>query len=140
VTDADAIAKLLELTVRAIPDARGPAAIHGVQWQTMRYLADAGVQGCRLSDLVRHHGTSHAPVSRSVAGLARKKLVQLAQDPKDGRSRRIMLTARGREALESDPLRRLIREVEHLDAKTRARFGAALVEIKQALSQGRPNT
>ena len=132
--DTDSVARLLELTVRAIPNARGPAVIHIVQWQTLRYLADIGPVGCTLSDLVRHHATSHAPVSRSVAALARKKLVKLAPDPNDRRFRRITLTSQGKDALGSDPLVRLIRELEHFDPRTRARLHDMLVEIRRALT------
>lgn len=132
--DADAVARLLELTVRAIPNARGPAVIHIVQWQTLRYLADIGPVGCTLSDLVRHHATSHAPVSRSVAALARKKLVKLAPDPKDRRFKRITLTSQGKDALLLDPLGRLIKALEQLDPSTRSRLHDILVEIKRALT------
>jgi DNA-binding MarR family transcriptional regulator len=134
--DANATARLLEQTARAVYDARGPNAVHPGQWAVLRYLEVAARQQRTIGGVARHLGVTHAPASRAVAALARKQLVAVAADPQDRRVRRIELTAAGRQMLDRDPGHRLAAAIAALDAATQRELAGALDAILQRLGGG----
>lgn len=133
--DASVIARLLEQTARAVYDDRGPKAVHPGQWAVLRYLARAGRQARTVGGVADYLGVTHAPASRAVASLARKKLVEVEADTEDRRVRRIDLTPAGRQLLEKDPVHRLTAVIASLDERERAAFAGSLERIFAQLSK-----
>lgn len=133
--DASVIARLLEQTARAVYDDRGPKAVHPGQWAVLRYLARAGRQARTVGGVADYLGVTHAPASRAVASLARKKLVEVEADTEDRRVRRIDLTETGRKLLEKDPVHRLTAVIESLSEAERTAFAAALDRIFSQLAK-----
>ncbi len=133
--DASVIARLLEQTARAVYDDRGPKAVHPGQWAVLRYLARAGRQARTVGGVADYLGVTHAPASRAVASLARKKLVEVEADSEDRRVRRIDLSPSGRQLLEKDPVHRLTAIIEAFDGPERAAFAATLDKIFTQLAK-----
>lgn len=133
--DASVIARLLEQTARAVYDDRGPKAVHPGQWAVLRYLARAGRQARTVGGVADYLGVTHAPASRAVASLARKKLVTVEADTEDRRVRRIDLTDTGRKLLEKDPVHRLTAVIESLSETERTSFAASLDRIFSQLAK-----
>jgi DNA-binding MarR family transcriptional regulator len=133
--DASVIARLLEQTARAVYDDRGPRAVHPGQWAVLRYLARAGRQARTVGGVADYLGVTHAPASRAVASLARKKLVEVEADSEDRRVRRIDLTPEGRQLLDKDPVHRLTSAIAALEDDDRAAFAATLDRLFSQLSK-----
>jgi DNA-binding MarR family transcriptional regulator len=133
--DANAVARLLEQTARAVYDARGPRAIHAGQWAVLRYLARAGRQARTVGGVASYLGVTHAPASRAVASLARKDFVTVKADPEDRRIRRVDLTASGRALLDHDPVNRLAAAIDALSGERRKEFAATLEALYDRLSR-----
>ncbi len=107
--ETNVVARLLEQTARAVYDARGPKAVHPGQWAVLRFLAGADATERTVSGVADYLGVTHAPASRAVAALARKKLVTVKSSSVDKRVRQIDLTAAGKSLLNKDPVRRLMK-------------------------------
>ena len=55
----------------------------------------------QLSDLAEHFGTSMPAMSRAVDALVRKRLATRVEDPDDRRVRRVKITAKGKELVDT---------------------------------------
>jgi DNA-binding MarR family transcriptional regulator len=56
-------------------------------------------EGIRQADLARHLGVTRQSTQTLVRGLERKGLIELVDDPADGRSKLVMLTDEGRRTI-----------------------------------------
>jgi len=108
-------AQLLEATARAVYDQRGPKAIHPGQWAVLRFLAEAESSNRTVGGVAAALGVTHAPASRAISALQRKRLVDVKVSEADRRVRELRLTARAEELLKDDPIRRLTAAIEALD-------------------------
>lgn len=133
--NADALARLLEQTARAVYESRGPKAIHPGQWAVLRYLARAGKQARTVGGVAVYLGVTHAPASRAVAALARKQLVTVKADAEDRRVRRIDLTPSGRNLLSQDPVHRLSSAIGALEPHLQQQFAKALEIVHERLAK-----
>jgi len=129
------VARLLEQTARAVYDSRGPRAVHPGQWAVLRYLALAGPKARTVSGVAAYLGVTHAPASRAVAALARKKLVTVQSSDEDKRVRQIDLTAEGSVLLEKDPVHRLTSAIDELDEPRQQEFARTLELIYDRLAK-----
>lgn len=105
--DAAALACLMDQAVRALRNLCFASDLHPVQWAALRFLAAAEPSHRTLKALALHHGTTPAPVSRTIAVLIRKGYLRATVDPRDRRSRRLDVTEAGAAQLARDPLLRL---------------------------------
>ena len=90
-----------------------------------------------LGDLAAAEQVKPPTMSRIVAGLARRRLIEIAKDPGDARRMSIRATAKGTRLLQEGRERRITYLASHLDQLTReelASLGQA-VEILQRLLQ-----
>lgn len=129
------MARLLEQTARAIYDARGPRAVHPGQWAVLRYLAGAESKERTVSGVASYLGVTHAPASRAVAALARKRLVTVQSSREDRRVRQIDLTEEGEALLTKDPVNRLTSALDELDEKRQREFAQTLEIIYDRLAK-----
>jgi DNA-binding MarR family transcriptional regulator len=129
------MARLLEQTARAIYDARGPRAVHPGQWAVLRYLASADGKSRTVSGVANYLGVTHAPASRAVAALARKKFVTVESSKEDRRVRQIDLTETGRALLQKDPVNRLTSAIDELDESRQQEFAKTLEIIYDRLAR-----
>lgn len=129
------MARLLEQTARAIYDARGPRAVHPGQWAVLRYLASADTIDRTVSGVANYLGVTHAPASRAVAALARKRLVTVRSSKEDRRVRQIDLTDAGTDLLKKDPVNRLTSVIDELDEKAQKEFAKTLEIIYDRLAK-----
>ena len=128
------LAALLEQTVRAIYDKRGPHEIHPGQWSAMRFLARAGAEARTVNGLATYLGVTAAPASRAAQALLKRGFARQEPHPRDGRSHILTLTDEGRAALAQDPIARLASAVGALDRDERRTVTRALTQIHQTLT------
>jgi DNA-binding MarR family transcriptional regulator len=133
VPSAPAVALLLEQTARAIYDERGPQHTHPGQWAVLRYLGFAGRSARTVGGVANYLGITHAPASRAVAALARRKLVSVHVDDTDGRVRHLELTEAGNHMLQHDPVVRLASAISSVDPVERRKFAESLEVIYSRL-------
>ncbi len=129
------MARLLEQTARAIYDARGPKAVHPGQWAVLRYLASAPDKERTVSGVANYLGVTHAPASRAVAALARKRYVTVQSSKEDRRVRQIDLTETGAALLQNDPVNRLTSALDDLDERRAQEFAQTLEIIYDRLAK-----
>lgn len=129
------MARLLEQTARAIYDARGPRAVHPGQWAVLRYLASAPDKERTVSGVAGYLGVTHAPASRAVAALARKRYVTVQSSKDDRRVRQIDLTETGAALLQNDPVNRLTSALDDLDERRAQEFAQTLEIIYDRLAK-----
>jgi DNA-binding MarR family transcriptional regulator len=128
------LAALLEQTVRAIYDKRGPHEIHPGQWAAMRYLARAGAEARTVNGLATYLGVTAAPASRAAQALLKRGFARQEPHPRDRRSHILTLTEAGYAALAQDPIARLASAVGALDRDARRTVTRALTQIHQSLT------
>jgi DNA-binding MarR family transcriptional regulator len=130
---ADAIARLLEQTARAIYENRGPKAVHPRQWAVLRFLNELPEEARSVSGVAVAMSVTRGPASRAIAALVRRKLAVMIIDKRDKRRRRLDLTPAGRTLLRSDPIGRLTSAIEELSARERTGLATILPEIQRHL-------
>ena len=128
------LAALLEQTVRAVYDKRGPQEIHPGQWSAMRFLARAGAEARTVNGLATYLGVTAAPASRAAQALLKRGFVRQEPHPRDRRSHILTLTEAGRLALAEDPIERLANAVGALGRDDRLTVTRALTQIHQSLT------
>ena len=105
-----------------------------------RLLFEVGAEGADLRRLRMKLGLDSGYLSRMVQSLSRQGLIEAGADPRDGRLRRIALTAKGRgELLAYDGLsdRLAASMLAPLDARQRGRLVAAMSEVERLLDAAR---
>jgi DNA-binding MarR family transcriptional regulator len=90
-----------------------------------------------LGDLAAAEQVKPPTMSRIVAGLARRRLIEIAKDPGDARRMSIRATAKGTRLLQEGRQRRITYLASHLDRLTPEELGSLgeAVEILQKLLQ-----
>lgn len=132
--DASLTARLLEQTARAIYDVRGPNQTHPGQWAVLRFLSIAGRHARTVGSVARYLGVSHAPASRAVAALVKRKLVKKSRDPEDSRLTVLELTEAGRSMLKDDPIHRLTALIKDLPGARQKALVEALEAVLEQLT------
>jgi DNA-binding MarR family transcriptional regulator len=107
------------------------------EWRTMAVLAaQPGLNATQVADQT---GLDKMAVSRALAGLRRQKRLQRHDDPTDGRSSRLYLTAAGKVLHETVGALGREREVmlfAGIDAGELARLDATLDKLIKAVQRG----
>ncbi|UOE44676.1 MarR family winged helix-turn-helix transcriptional regulator [Agromyces larvae] len=139
-TDADLFFALVRAETRWFErlDAELHAA-HGVHlgsYDVLRVIA--GIDGCRVQDIVREIGITVGAVSKSVDRLAGAGLVERRANPDDRRSSHIFPTAAGRRVLDdaTPTVERSIRNrLARLDPTDRRALGAAIAALRASFDE-----
>jgi DNA-binding MarR family transcriptional regulator len=101
---AKAMAILLENIIRSIYSERTPGQLLPLQWSILRYLKGCETQHASIGYIGRFLGLTHAPVSRSVATLKKRGLIEPVPTSEGLRGSALSLTQKGHDALKNDPL------------------------------------
>lgn len=99
----DRLAEMMTRAARLIAGEGHGAGLKPVQWQALRYLADANRFSRTPGALTAWLGQTKGTVSQTIAALERKGLVARADDAADRRLVRLALTDRGRAMLDAAP-------------------------------------
>ena len=100
---AVAAALLIERTARDIYEERSSSAVQPLQWSILRFLESSPTSDARVAVIAKYLGTHHAPVSRAVATLAKRGLVE--KDTRAGPARTAPIVLTDLERLETLPER-----------------------------------
>ena len=116
--------------------ARQPGLLTRAEYAVVSVLDHAGPR--RLGDVAEADGSDPSTVSRRVAALTERGLVERRPDPCDGRAHQVALTGRGREVLDAERRRRAALVTDALaewpDAD-RAHLTRLLVRLGASLGQ-----
>ncbi|MDW3221702.1 MAG: helix-turn-helix domain-containing protein [Paracoccaceae bacterium] len=108
-----ATAVLMETIVRSAYGPQASGDIQPLQWSILRYIRSNPRSHCTMSLIRKSLGKTHAPVVRAIQTLVNRGFVAQMENPRDGRSKMLLLTEAGIESLRNDPLLKI---VECLDA------------------------
>lgn len=110
--------------------------LNPAQWEALRYLGRANRHSDSPSALTRYLGATKGTVSQTLKALERKGYVSKAVREGAGKSVRLSLTQKGRDALARDPWARLAARAEELSGKTKRRMERGLSTLlEQTLRQ-----
>ena len=125
-------AQLIDRLDRLVRSGEGEHGLNPAQWQALRYLARANRFSRTPAALADYLGSTRGTVAQSLISLEEKGFVARTQSTRDKRSVDLDLTARGRSALDADPLRHLAADI----AATRSvDVEAAVLLLRDALSR-----
>ena len=114
-----AAAILWEKTVRDVYEERASSTIQPLQWSILRFLDASPTSDARVATIAKYLSTHHAPVSRAVATLLKRNMVEKHGGAAAIRTSPLTLTALGREVLQNDPIHKLAEEMRRLPSKER---------------------
>ena len=121
-----AAALLMERAVRNIYEDKSSSAIQPLQWAILRYMASAATSDARVATIAKYLGLHHAPVSRAVATLVKRGLIEKQPGRSDLRTAPFELTLKGRDLLKVDPILKIASQITLLPEGERSAFERAM--------------
>lgn len=113
-TQATAIAELLEHLSRRIQGAAYAHDLKPAQWSALRYYARADRTARTIRAFAGVHASSHSAASQIVTGLKRKRLLVSYTSKRDAREQVVELTAAGTKLLRHDPMKPITRALQRM--------------------------
>lgn len=95
---------LLERFVRDIYPVKQSSAIQPLQWSILRYLARTSAERREVRWIAQFLGLTRAPVTRAIATLESRNLVEQQINGEDARTKTVTLTELGIGTLAQDPI------------------------------------
>jgi DNA-binding MarR family transcriptional regulator len=122
----------LERLARLLRAEGHTGGLNPAQWEALRYLSRANRFSNSPIALTAYLDATKGTVSQTVMALARKGLI--AKGPRAGEKRSIalMLTEKGRESLNADPLAQMAKALDSVGGKARRRMAKTADEILAA--------
>jgi DNA-binding MarR family transcriptional regulator len=126
---------LMERFVRDIYPARQSSAIQPLQWSILRYISRMPVERCEVRWIAQFLGLTRAPVTRAIATLEARNLVNQKVSCVDARMKTVTLTEFGAETLLDDPIKLAAVRIRTLPDADQEQFVRAIRSL--ALEEGR---
>jgi DNA-binding MarR family transcriptional regulator len=126
---------LMERLVRDIYPARQSSAIQPLQWSILRYISRMPVERCEVRWIAQFLGLTRAPVTRAIATLEARNLVNQKVSCVDARMKTVTLTEFGAETLLDDPIKLAAVRIRTLPDADQEQFVRAIRSL--ALEEGR---
>ena len=133
--DGADIAELLIQIGRLAYAESGEAGLTPTQWMALRYFARANRFSRTVSAFADYHATTRGTVSQTVKTLTERGYLSRRRSESDGRSVRLDLTEKGRDAIAADPLSRLIGLIDALPSDAQQSLAIEISGIASGLSQ-----
>jgi len=111
------------------------AGLTPTQWMALRYFARANRFSRTVSAFANYHATTRGTVSQTIKTLTERGYLSRRRSESDGRSVRLDLTEKGRDAIAADPLARLIGLIDALPSDAQQSFATQMAGIASGLSQ-----
>ena len=124
--EAQRTAVLIERIGRLVSREAHADGLLPVQWEALRYLVRANRFSRTAAAMTAYLGLTKGTVSQTLKALEAKGLIRKQVDPKDRRSNRLALTAKGRRYLQNDPLLETATALLELPERTRHLLGKGL--------------
>lgn len=128
-TDGRMIVWPLERLARLMRAREHEDGLNPAQWEALRFLARANRFSNSPGALTRYLGATKGTISQTLMALERKGFVSKSQREGGGKSIRLTLTPKGRDALSRDPWADLARAADGLGGKTKRRMQRGLDEL-----------
>lgn len=137
ISKTEIIAGLLERIGRMQASDGHSQGLMPVHWEALRYLERANRISRTLMSLTAYLGVTKGTLSQTLKALEGRGLITRTTDPKDKRSKRLALTAQGRELLQQDPLRDWRDAMSQLSEAAQDELHDLLSSVLQSLLTGR---
>ncbi len=122
-------AGLLERIGRLVSVESHAEGLLPVHWEVLRYLQRANRFSRTPAALTAYLGSTKGTVSQTVSALEARGLVRKQTDPKDRRSKRLNVTAKGKRLLARDPLAPLGEELAGMSQAQRSDLEGSLRDL-----------
>ena len=126
---ASRAATLIERVARLTSREAHADGLLPVQWEALRYLSRANRFSRTAVAVTAYLGLTKGTVSQTLKALETKGLIRKQVDPKDRRSNRLALTAKGRRCLAGDPLAETVAALTDLSDSTGLALSRGLEEF-----------
>ncbi len=130
---------IIEQLSRAQLEARLPDGLIAPQFAVLSHLSNRG-DGAVPIDMARAFQVPKTSMTHTLKGLAAKGYIELRENPKDGRSKTVWLTQKGRDLLE-DVISRmgphLVAMMSSLDLEKLAEMLPTLIALRKYLDAAR---
>lgn len=130
-------AGLLAQLGHAVVDAGYPRDLTPAQWAALRFFARANRFSRTVSGFAEFHATTRGTASQTIKRLVDSGHVKRHPSETDGRSIRLDLTPKGRDALAHDPLEDLVDAVGNLAPGIRAELVRTLRRVLSHVARAR---
>ena len=130
-------AALLERIGRLVSVESHAEGLLPVHWEVLRYLQRANRFSRTPAALTAFLGSTKGTVSQTVSALEARGLVRKQTDPKDRRSKRLNVTAKGKRLLARDPLALLSDELASMPQAQRGELEGSLRDLLIARLEAR---
>ena len=101
------------------------------QWAALRFFAHANRFSRQPSAFASYHGTTRGTASQTVKSLVHLGYLERSRGVDDRRSAVFDVTSAGMEALNVDPLNRLVKTLDELPQDKRETLGDALITLNE---------
>ncbi len=133
----DSTAALLERIGRLISVESHADGLLPVHWEVLRYLQRANRFSRTPAALTAYLGSTKGTVSQTISALEARGLVRKQTDPKDRRSKRLNVTAKGKRLLERDPLSRISGALDVFPQSRQAELNKSLRQLLSSRLEAR---
>jgi len=127
------VSALFEQASRLIHGLGFAEGLTPAQWVALRYFAEAPPFSRTMASLARYQGLTLAPVTRTVRTLIDKGYVERHPNPRSKRADLVIVTASGKQLLESDPRARLVEIVSQVPPAEREMLARSMKVILDGL-------
>jgi DNA-binding MarR family transcriptional regulator len=133
-----ALAQLPELLAQAIQSEQELDGLAPGQWAILRYLAKTKRTSRSSTEIASYTGVAVATVSRALASLERKELIESVTSSDARPSRRYVLSIKGAARTAGDPVVRLRKAIERFPPERPQELGRWLSSIITDLTASPP--
>lgn len=123
------IAALIERLGRMFSSDAHAEGLLPVHWEALRYLSKANQFSRTHAALTAYLGLTKGTVSQTLTALESKGLIRKQADSKDRRSKRLVLTPRGRGLLKRDPVKVWLQQLDTLPKAERTALEQTLLKL-----------
>lgn len=109
-----ATAVLMEAIVRTAYKTQASSDIQPLQWSILRFIKAHPKSECTMSSVRKSLGRTHAPVVRAIQTLVDRGFVEQVDNPRDRRSKTLLLTDAGVDVLADDPISSIVTQLDAL--------------------------
>lgn len=133
--EPSAIVELVDRLTRLAHALQFAQGLNPAQWNTLRFFARANKYSRSPSVLAEYLHTTKGTASQTLNALEAKGYVQRTRCPEDRRSVTIVVTDKGRELLDRDPLARIARATEAVPTADREMAAGVMERILSTLQR-----
>ena len=127
------LARLIEQVGKAAYNLGYTDGLNPAQWAALRYFSESTSGRKTVTGFASFQGTTKGTASQTISALVRKELLERQADTVDRRVHKLILTQKGKDLLQQDPLEQLALSLDVLDQEDRWALANMMEKILRAL-------